>query len=108
MAANRKSFSDGDIQCIAINDGTFSYPPDWFFSNVPQEQLESSLRDHTLSLTQVISPYTCLVIEAGKHKILVDTGVAGLAPTTGDLLKLEGRRHHAGSDHHRDLDSCPS
>ena len=87
MAANRKSFSVGDIQCIAINDGTFSYPPEWFFSNVPQEQLESSLRDHNLSLTQVISPYTCLVIETGKHKILVDTGADGLAPTTGDLLK---------------------
>jgi glyoxylase-like metal-dependent hydrolase (beta-lactamase superfamily II) len=87
MASNRKSFSVGDIQCIAINDGTFSYPPDWFFSNVPQEQLESSLRDHNLSLTQVVSPYTCLVIKAGQHKVLVDTGADGLAPTTGDLLK---------------------
>jgi glyoxylase-like metal-dependent hydrolase (beta-lactamase superfamily II) len=87
MASNRKSFSVGDIQCIAINDGTFSYPPDWFFSNVPQEQLESSLRDHNLSLTQVVSPYTCLVIKAGQHKALVDTGADGLAPTTGDLLK---------------------
>jgi hypothetical protein len=87
MASNREHFSVGDIRCIAINDGTFSYPPNWFFSNVPQEQLESSLRDHNLSLTQVVSPYTCLVIEAGHHKVLVDTGADGLAPTTGDLLK---------------------
>ena len=87
MASNRECFSVGDIQCIAINDGTFSYPTDWFFSNVPQEQLEGSLRDHNLSLTQVVSPYTCLVIKAGQHKVLVDTGADGLAPTTGDLLK---------------------
>jgi hypothetical protein len=74
MASNREHFSVGDIRCIAINDETFSYPPNWFFSNVPQEQLESGLRDHNLSLTQVVSPYTCLVIKTGQHKVLVDTG----------------------------------
>jgi glyoxylase-like metal-dependent hydrolase (beta-lactamase superfamily II) len=87
MSANREHFSVGDIQCTAINDGTFFYPPSWFFSNVPQEQLESSLRDHNLSLTQVVSPYTCLVIKTEEQTVLVDTGADGLAPTTGDLLK---------------------
>jgi glyoxylase-like metal-dependent hydrolase (beta-lactamase superfamily II) len=87
MASSSKEFSIGDIQCVAITDGTFSYPTGWFFSNVPQEQLESSLRDHNLSLTQVVSPYTCLVIKTGEHTVLVDTGADGLAPTTGDLLK---------------------
>ena len=87
MSANREHFSVGNIQCTAINDGTFFYPPSWFFSNVPQEQLESILGDHNLSLTQVVSPYTCLVIKTGEHTVLVDTGADGLAPTTGDLLK---------------------
>lgn len=87
MASNREHFSVGDIQCIAINDGTFSYPPDWFFSNVPQEQLQESLRNRDLPLNQVISPYTCLVVKTGKHRVLIDTGADGLAPTTGDLLK---------------------
>ncbi len=87
MASNREPFSVGDIQCIAINDGTFSYPTDWFFSNVPQEQLEGSLRDHDLPLNQVVSPYTCLVVKTGKHTVLIDTGADGLAPTTGELLK---------------------
>ena len=87
MSANREHFSVGNIQCTAINDGTFFYPPSWFFSNVPQEQLESTLGDHNLSLTQVVSPYTCLVIKTGEHTVLVDTGADGLAPTTGDLLK---------------------
>jgi glyoxylase-like metal-dependent hydrolase (beta-lactamase superfamily II) len=87
MSANRQHFSVGDLQCIAISDGTFFYPPNWFFSNVPQEQLESGLRDHNLSSTEVVSPYTCLIIKTGAHTVLVDTGADGLAPTTGDLLK---------------------
>jgi hypothetical protein len=52
--ANTKSFSVGDIQCIAISDGTFSYPVNWVFSNVPEEQLEGSLRDHNLPSNQVV------------------------------------------------------
>ena len=87
MSANREHFSVGNIQCTAINDGTFFYPPVWFFSNVPREQVESTLGERNLSLTQVVSPYTCLVIKTGEHTVLVDTGADGLAPTTGDLLK---------------------
>ena len=87
MKSNRKRFSVGEIQCIAISDGTFSYPTDWFFSNVPQEQLEGSLRAHDLPSNQVVSPYTCLLVKVGKHRVLIDTGADGLAPTTGELLK---------------------
>jgi glyoxylase-like metal-dependent hydrolase (beta-lactamase superfamily II) len=87
MASGRESFSVGEIQCIAISDGTFSYPTHWIFSNVPQEQLEASLRDRDLPSNQVVTPYTCLLLKSGKHKVLVDTGANGLAPTTGDLLK---------------------
>ena len=87
MASNTKSFSVGDIECIAISDGTFSYPANWVFSNGPQEQLEGSLRDRDLPSNQVVTPYTCLLVKTGKHKILIDTGAGGMAPTTGDLLK---------------------
>jgi glyoxylase-like metal-dependent hydrolase (beta-lactamase superfamily II) len=87
MASSTESFSVGDIPCIAISDGTFSYPTNWIFSNVPPEQVEDSLRSHDLPLNQVVSPYTCLVVKAGKHKVLIDTGADGMAPTTGELLK---------------------
>ena len=86
MVPTTRHFNVGDLQCIAVKDGTFSYPTGWFFSNVSQEQLEGSLRDHDLPLNQVVSPYTCLVVKTGKHKVLIDTGADGLAPT-GDLLK---------------------
>jgi hypothetical protein len=39
MTSTRGQFSVGDFQCIAIKDGTFPYPSDWFFSNVPKAQL---------------------------------------------------------------------
>jgi len=87
MTSSRKRFSVGEIQCIAMNDGTLSYPTSWFFSNVPQEQLEGSLRDHNLPLNQVVTPYTCLFVNTGQDKVLIDTGADGLAATTGDLLK---------------------
>jgi glyoxylase-like metal-dependent hydrolase (beta-lactamase superfamily II) len=88
-----QSFSVGEIECVAISDGTFSYPADWMFSNVPQEDLEDVLPKHDLPSNQIETPYTCLVVKSGKHKVLVDTGAGGMAPTTGDLpnrLRSEG------------------
>jgi glyoxylase-like metal-dependent hydrolase (beta-lactamase superfamily II) len=93
MTAGSPRFKVGEIQCIAINDGTFSYPIGWLFSNVPAEQVESSLRERKLPATHVESPYTCLLLVTAKHKVLIDTGAGGLAPTTGNLLtnlKAEG------------------
>jgi glyoxylase-like metal-dependent hydrolase (beta-lactamase superfamily II) len=87
MTSSRPRFNVGEIECVAVSDGTFSYPIGWLFSNVPPEQVESTLRERNLPETHVESPYTCLVVKTGKHKVLVDTGAGGLAPTTGDLLK---------------------
>jgi glyoxylase-like metal-dependent hydrolase (beta-lactamase superfamily II) len=80
-------FNVGEIECVALNDGTFSYPTAWLFSNVEQNEVENSLRERGFSASSVESPYTCLLIRSGKHRILVDTGADGLAPTTGNLLK---------------------
>jgi glyoxylase-like metal-dependent hydrolase (beta-lactamase superfamily II) len=87
MASDSKGFSVGDVECVAVNDGTFSYPIGWLFSNVPPEEVESTLRERQLPATHVESPYTCLLVKTGKHKVLIDTGADGLAPTTGNLLK---------------------
>jgi glyoxylase-like metal-dependent hydrolase (beta-lactamase superfamily II) len=87
MASDNQSFKVGDIECIAVSDGTFSYPIGWLFSNVPAELVENSLRERKLPETHVESPYTCLLVKTGKHKVLIDTGADGLAPTTGNLMK---------------------
>jgi len=87
MLSNRKGFEVGEIQCIALNDGTFNYPTNWLFSNVAPEEIESTLRAHDLPPRQVESHYTCLLVRTRKHLVLVDTGANGLAPTTGELPK---------------------
>jgi glyoxylase-like metal-dependent hydrolase (beta-lactamase superfamily II) len=54
------------------------------------------LREHKIRLeewAEWTSPYICLLINTGRHRVLVDTGAGGLAPTTGKLilnLKAEG------------------
>ena len=80
-------FQIGEVECIALSDGTFNYPANWFFSNVPEEELSSKLDQEKLSREIVESNYTCLFLRTGKHRILIDTGADGLAPTTGNLLK---------------------
>jgi glyoxylase-like metal-dependent hydrolase (beta-lactamase superfamily II) len=90
-------FRVGDFQCAAVSDGTLTYAPPTFpppatflFSNAPEEYLEQTLRKHNLSLeqwTEWVSPYICLVINTGEHRVLVDTGAGGLAPTTGKLVQ---------------------
>jgi glyoxylase-like metal-dependent hydrolase (beta-lactamase superfamily II) len=35
---------------------------------------------------QILSPFSCLLVDTGPRKVLVDTGAGNLAPTTGELL----------------------
>ena len=87
MTSDSKHFKVGEIECAAVSDGTFPYPIEWLFSNVPPEQVESRLRERKLPTTHVDSPYTCLLVKTGNHTVLIDTGADGLAPTTGNLLR---------------------
>jgi len=87
LTYDSKRFRVGDVECIAVSDGTFLYPIGWLFSNVPAEQVESSLLDRKLPTSHVESPYTCLLVKSGKRSVLIDTGADGLAPTTGNLLR---------------------
>ena len=90
-------FKVGDFQCIAVSDGTHTYSPPTFpppavflFTNAPRERLEPVLRKHNLypeQWAEWVSPYICLVINTGKHRVLVDTGANGLGPNTGRLLQ---------------------
>jgi len=89
-------FKVGDFECIAVNDGNFTYTPplipppaDFLFANAPKEELDQVLRKHGIQREQwmeFVSPFTCLMINTGRHKVLVDTGLDGLDPNTGRLL----------------------
>jgi len=80
-------FKLGTFECMAVRDGTHAYPyvPAWFI-NAPEKHLEQVLRENNLNPEQYVSPFTCLVINTGQHRVLVDTGAGGFEPTTGKLI----------------------
>ncbi|MFQ6080691.1 MAG: MBL fold metallo-hydrolase [Candidatus Bathyarchaeia archaeon] len=103
MSTESYRFRVGTFECTAVSDGTHKYAPPTFpppaaflFANAPKEHLEQTLREHNLQPEQWvewISPYICLVVNTGKHQVLVDTGAGDLEPTTGKLipnLRAEG------------------
>jgi glyoxylase-like metal-dependent hydrolase (beta-lactamase superfamily II) len=89
-------FEVGSFHCTAVSDGTMIYAPPMFpppatflFANAPREQLEQALHEYNLTpeqWTEWVSPYICLVVNTGEHRVLVDTGADGLTPNTGKLL----------------------
>jgi len=80
-------FKVGSFQCIAVSDGIFAYPDHTFFVNAPKERLGKVLRQHNIEPGQIIAPWTCLFINTGQNRVLVDTGGGrGLAPGVGNLL----------------------
>ena len=72
-------FTLGRFHCISVSDGTFNYPLESFFANVPRERVEEVLRRHNLPTDHITTPYTCLFADTGQHRVLIDTGAGNLA-----------------------------
>jgi glyoxylase-like metal-dependent hydrolase (beta-lactamase superfamily II) len=86
-------FKLGEFDCICINDGGFKYPPAQFFKNVEKEQLDAVLEEHKITTDKIYTPYTHLIVDTGKHKVLVDMGAGSKLPGNGELpkrMKLAG------------------
>ena len=80
-------FKVGTFECMAVSDGTFDYPDHSFFVNAPKERLEQVLLEHNIQPGVITAPWTCLLINTGQQRVLVDTGGgAGLVPSVGKLL----------------------
>ncbi|HEX2280859.1 MAG TPA: MBL fold metallo-hydrolase [Thermomicrobiales bacterium] len=79
MDTGAYGFSIGAFQCVSLSDGTFNYPLETFFANVPREQVEEVLRRQGLPIDRITTPYTCLFVDTGQHRVLIDTGAGNLA-----------------------------
>jgi glyoxylase-like metal-dependent hydrolase (beta-lactamase superfamily II) len=79
-------FRVGSICCTVLSDGYFSFPTPWFFPNADPDELARALDKRRLPQERVLSPYTCLLIETGRHVVLVDTGAGSSSSTTGALV----------------------
>ena len=92
MNTENYRFKLGTFDCIVVSDGTFAYPhpAQILFVDAPKERMERVLREHNLEPEQweeFVSPYPSLVINMSQHRVLVDTGAGGFAPTTGKLIE---------------------
>src|SRR5689334_10951537 len=111
MPAGSYRFQVGSICCTVLSDGYFSYPTPWFFPNADPARLRGELEAKRLPPDHILSPYTCLLIQSGRHTILVDTGAGENSTTSGAIgarLGMEGVRSrdidtvvlsHAHPDH---------
>lgn len=78
MASDHHRFRIGEFQCIALRDGSFNYPLPAFFANAPPERLEEALRRAGSGTDHVTTPYTCLLVDTGTSRVMIDTGAGAL------------------------------
>ncbi len=111
MPAGSYRFQVGSLCCTVFSDGYFSYPAPWFFPNADPDRLARELEARGSGTASILSPYTCLLIETGRHVVLVDAGGGDSSRTSGAIgarLEMEGVRprdvdtvvlSHAHPDH---------
>ena len=85
-------FGVGEFECLSVSDGALNYPPESLFSNVPLERVEEALRHLDLPTSQVMTPYTCVYIDTGEHRLLVDTGADDLGAHAAQVFWVSPTR----------------
>jgi glyoxylase-like metal-dependent hydrolase (beta-lactamase superfamily II) len=95
MNASTYQFTLGDFSCAAVADGEFRYAPPLFpppaeflFLGPSKERVAEALAPYGLrpELWEAwTSSYTCLLVDTGSKRVLIDTGAGPLASGTGNL-----------------------
>lgn len=87
-------FAVGDFECLAVSDGALvSEPPELpgpiLFANATPAEVDAAVVESGGSTpwTTWTEQITCLLIDTGWQRILVDTGAGALDPGTGQLTQ---------------------
>jgi glyoxylase-like metal-dependent hydrolase (beta-lactamase superfamily II) len=90
MGTETFRFQVGGFSCMTIRDNVFRYPSAMFFTNVPPQTYQPLLGERGEDPEQLDLPYTCLLIDTGRERLLIDTGIGrqSLGPVPGQLLPL--------------------
>ena len=78
MSEGAYRFTLGHFDCVSISDGAFNYPLESLFATAPREQVEEALRASHLPIDRVATPYTCLFVNTGVHRVMIDTGAGAI------------------------------
>ena len=80
-------FSLGDFKCVSLLDGEMSYQLEAMVKNASRAEVEAALKAQNMPVDLITTPYAYLLVDAGKHRVLVDTGAGNMAETTGKLMQ---------------------
>jgi len=105
MEARHYRFTVGEFECLAVSDGALvNGPPDipgpLLFANAPPADLDAAVRESggPTPWTQWAEEITCLLVDTGRQRILLDAGAGGLDPATGRLIENLAEAGVAPSD----------
>ena len=80
-------FALGTFSCLAIRDDAVRYPIGMFLTNLAKNLYEPLLRERGQDTKEIELPYTCLFIDTGLRRLLVDTGIGVYgSPSRSELL----------------------
>jgi glyoxylase-like metal-dependent hydrolase (beta-lactamase superfamily II) len=63
-----------------------NYPIQTLFSNVPVDDVVEVLSQRDLSTKHVTTPYTCLFVDTGQHRVMIDTGAGNIAESAHKIF----------------------
>jgi glyoxylase-like metal-dependent hydrolase (beta-lactamase superfamily II) len=79
-----KSLRIGDFRCFPLSDGYLTYPKQALFPNQTDAELADALAPEPVE-PQMRVGYSGMLVDTGRHRILIDTGAGTLGPDTGRL-----------------------
>jgi glyoxylase-like metal-dependent hydrolase (beta-lactamase superfamily II) len=85
MNSNYYQFDVGSFKCMAVSDGGHDYYLGAMFNNVPAEEVEEVLATRGLPINKIYTPYTCLYVDNGAQRILIDVGGGPIIPHAGKM-----------------------
>lgn len=89
----------GDFQVTVVTDGVNTYPlPDRFVANAAKSEVSAALRAAYLDGERLSVPYSPIVVDTGRQRVLFDTGTgeANFAASKGAAGQLQRNLRAAG------------